>query len=274
MLRIVAALASLVLLASCATTPSISPQARSELAPTGKMRVGINYGNPLFAKREATGEPGGIAVDLARELGHRTGIPVELVAYESGGQLTAGLKAGGWDIAFLAYEQTRENEINFAAAFAEADATYLVPAGSPLRNAAEVDREGVRVAVSAKGGNDLFLSRTLKRAQLVRVVGSPTTGAFKVFVADKLDAYANLKPTLIADSAKLPGSRVLDGRYTVIPYSAGIVKGRDAGARYLRDFIEDAKASGLVARLIEKNGIRGISVAPSGSTVQIGGGSM
>lgn len=270
MLKIITALAGLAFLASCATTPtlSLSPQARSELAPTGKVRVGLNYGNPLFARRGADGEGSGIAVDLTRELGRRMGVAVELVGYDSGGQLTAGLNAGGWDIAFLAYEQTREKEITFASHFAEIEGSYLVPAGSPFRNAAEVDREGVRIAVSQGGGNALFLARTLKHAKLVPMKGS--AAAFKAFVADKLDAYAGLKPTLINVSAKLPGSRVLDGSYTVIPYSVGTLKGRDAGARYLRDFIEEAKASGFVARSIEKNGIRGVSVAPPAPVAQPG----
>jgi polar amino acid transport system substrate-binding protein len=184
--------------------------------------------------------------------------------------MTEGLKKGGWDVAFMAYEPAREAEVAFAGAFAEVDSTYLVPAGSPLRNASEVDREGVRIAVSAGGGNDLFLSRTIKRAQLVRATGGSAT--LKMFVADKLEAYAGLKPTLINLSAKMPGTRVLEGRYTVIPYSVGTPRGRDAGNRYLRDFIEDGKASGLVARSIEKNGVRGVSVAPDAPTVQVGGG--
>jgi polar amino acid transport system substrate-binding protein len=249
-------------LASCATGPTLTSQAQSELAPMGKIRVAINFGNRNFARKDAAGAPSGMAVDLARELGERTGIPVELVAYESAARLTGAATSGAWDVAFLAYERARENDITFPAAFAEVDATYLVPPGSPLRNISEVDREGVRIAVSAKGGNELFLSRTIKQAKLVRVVTSPTNTSFGVFVAEKLDAYAGLKPTLIEDSAKLPGSRVLDGRYTVIQYSIGIVKGRDAGAAYLRDFIDDVKASGLMAKLLEKNGVQGLSVAP------------
>jgi polar amino acid transport system substrate-binding protein len=270
MFRTAIAFASLFVLGSCAGTPSVSPQARSELAPTGKLRVAINYGNPLFAKREAGGESSGIVIDLARELGRRIGTPVEFLGFDSGGQLTAGLKKGGWDIAFMAYEPARETEVAFAGAFAEIDSTYLVPAGSPLRNAAEVDREGVRVAVSAGGGNDLFLSRTLKRAQLVRATGSAAT--LQMFITDKVEALAGLKPTLIEQSAKLPGSRVLDGRYTVIPYSVGTARGRVAGNRYLRDFIEDTKASGFVTRSIDKNGIRGVSVPLPVPTVQMGGG--
>jgi polar amino acid transport system substrate-binding protein len=270
MLRIAIASASLFLLASCASTPSVSPQARSELAPTGKLRVAVNFGNPLFARKGAGGEASGISIDLGRELGRRIGMPVEIISFDSGGQMTEGLKKGGWDVAFMAYEPAREAEVAFAGAFAEVDSTYLVPAGSPLRNASEVDREGVRIAVSAGGGNDLFLSRTIKRAQLVRATGGSAT--LKMFVADKLEAYAGLKPTLINLSAKMPGTRVLEGRYTVIPYSVGTPRGRDAGNRYLRDFIEDGKASGLVARSIEKNGVRGVSVAPAAPTVQVGGG--
>jgi len=261
MSRIAIILSGLVLLASCATAPQITPAALADLAPTGKLRAGINYGNPLFtAKDPKTGEGSGIAVDLARELGRRMGVPVELVAYNSGGQLTAGLKAGGWDVAILAFEQGRTNEISFSAPFAETDATYLVHAGSPLRTAADVDQKGVRIAVSAKGGNDLYLTRTLKNATLVRAT-SPE-GAFKLFVSDKLDAYANLKPGLLNNADQHPGLRVVEGRYTVIGYAAGVPKGRDAGAKYLSEFIEDAKASGFIAKVIEKSGIRGLNVAP------------
>jgi polar amino acid transport system substrate-binding protein len=259
MFKITTAVTGLLLLAACATVPSLSPQVAQELAPTGKIRIGLNYGNTNFARNPASG-PEGIAVDLARELGRRTGLPVELVGYPSGGGLTAGLKAGGWDVAFLAYEQEREKEIDFAAVFAQIEGTYLVPAGSPFRNASELDRQGVRIAVSERGGNDLFLTRTLKQAQLVRASGSEAT--WKRFVSEKLDAYAGLRPSLLTDTAKLPGSRVVEGRYTVIPYSVGIIKGRTAGAKYLRDFIEDTKASGLIGRLLEKNGVPGITPAP------------
>jgi polar amino acid transport system substrate-binding protein len=272
-MRIAFAFVGVLLLAACASTPSVPPQARSELAPTGKLRAAINYGNVLFTKRNASGEASGIVIDLARELGRQLGVPVELVAFDSGGQMTEGLKKGGWDVAFMAYESARESEVHFAGAFAEIESTYLVPAESPLRNVSEVDREGVRIAVSAGGGNDLFLTRTIKHAQLVRATGTAATQ--KMFIADKLDAYAGLRPALIEYSAKLPGTRVLDGRYTVIPYSAGIARGREAGHRYLRNFIEDAKASGFVARSIEKNGIRGVSVAApaqAGSRIEIGGG--
>ena len=188
MYRTAIILAGLVLLASCATTPpQISSAVLADLAPTGKLRVGINYGNPVFTvKSSGSGEGSGIAVDLARELGRQLGVAVELISYNSGGQLTAGLAAGGWDVAILAFEQARTNVIDYSAPFAESDATYLVHAASPLRTAEDVDRKGVRIAVSAKGGNDLFLTRTLKNATLVRAL-SPEA-AFKLFVAENLDA--------------------------------------------------------------------------------------
>jgi len=264
-----------IFLASCASAPQVTPAVIADLAPSGKMRVGINHGNVLFAARNAkTGEFSGITVDLARELGRRLGVPVELVGYPAAGQLTGALKSGAWDAAFLAFEPARAAEIHFAAPFAEVESSYLVPAGSPLRTAADADRAGVRIAVGAKGGNDLFLSRTIKHAQLVRISGG-TGKAYAQFVEDKLDAFAGLKPALLALADKLPGSRVLEGRYTLIGYSAGVPRGRDAGAKYLAEFIEDAKTSGLVARAIEKNGIRGVTVAPpaaGASTVQMGGG--
>ena len=243
-------------------TPHISPAARSDLAPTGKLRVGINYGNFLLvAKDPASGEPRGIAVDLARELGRRAGLPVEFVAYNAAGRMAEAVKTGAWDVAFLGAEPERENDITFTAAYLEIEATYLVPAGSPLRTIADVDREGVRIAVAARSAYDLFLSRTLQRARLLRVQG--IDASFELFVADKLEVLAGLKPRLLTDAEKLPGSRVLAGRFTAIQQAIGTPKGRDAGATYLREFVEDAKASGLVAQTIEKHSVRGVSVAPT-----------
>lgn len=275
MIKTAIAAIAIAFLASCASTPQVTPAVIADLAPSGKVRIAINYGNVLFAARDAkTGEGSGIAVDLAHELGRRLGIPVELVGYKSAGLLTAALKSGAWDAAFLAFEPARAAAIHFAAPFAEVESSYLVPAGSPLRTAADVDRAGVRIAVGAKGGNDLFLSRTIQHAQLVRISGG-TSLVFKQFIADRLDAFAGLKPSLLALAEKLPGSRVVEGRYMVIGYSAGVPLGRDAGAKYLAEFIEHAKMSGLVARAIEKSGVRGVSVAPPAqgtSRVQIGGG--
>jgi len=238
----------------------MSSSIRSDVAPMGKLRVGINFGNALLTSRDASGTPGGIAVDLAKELARRVGVPMEIVSYEAAGQLADGAKAGAWDVAFLAADPARAEEIVFTAPYLEIDTTYLVPAGSPLRAVADVDRDGVRVAVSDKSAYDLFLTRSLKRAQLVRAPG--VNASVDLFFAGKLDALAGLKPLLVEVAEKQPGARVLDGRFMVVQQGVGTPKGRDAAAKYLREFVEDIKASGFVAKTIAKNGIRGVSVAP------------
>jgi polar amino acid transport system substrate-binding protein len=239
----------------------ISSSLRSDLAPTGKLRAGINYGNPVLAMRDqGSGELSGVVVDLARELGRRTGLPVELVGFESAGKMVEGLQAGAWDVAFLAVDPGREGEISFTAPYIEIEGTYLVPAESAFRAIAEVDCEGVRVGVSGKSAYDLFLSRRLKHAQLVRAP-SPEA-AFELIVAAKVDVLGGVRQHLVANAAKLPGSRVLEGRFMAIQQALGIPKGREAGVNYLREFIEDVKASGLVAQAIEKAGVRGVSIPP------------
>ncbi|MGE5525973.1 MAG: ABC transporter substrate-binding protein [Rhodospirillaceae bacterium] len=241
--------------------PQPSPAVISDLAPTGKLRVGINFSNFLLtAKDPATGEARGVAVDLGRELGRRLGVPVEIVGFPSPGELAEAAGKGVWDVGFLGAEPKRANEIDFTAAYVEIEATYLVPPGSPLETIADVDREGVRVAVPQKSAYELYLSRTLKHAKLVLEQGADN--AFKRFVNDKLDALAGLKPRLVTDHEQLPGSRIIDGRFTAVQQAAGTPKGRPAGAQYLKEFIEDVKATGLVARTIEKNGVRGLTVAP------------
>ena len=263
MFRLAIALQGTVLLTSFALTLQTAPAVRSDLAPTGKLRVGINFGNALLASKDpATGNPQGIAVDLAKELGRRLSVPIEMVPYDAAGKMADGVKTGAWDVAFLGAEPERANEITFSTPYLEIEATYLVPAGSPLRAIADVDREGIRIAVSEKSAYDLFLTRNLKRARLMRTPGADASVA--LFTAEKMDALAGLKPALLAAAEKIPGSRVMDGRFTVVQQAVGAPKGRDAGARYLREFVEDVKASGLVGRAIEKNGIRGVAVAPKG----------
>jgi polar amino acid transport system substrate-binding protein len=240
----------------------ITPSLRSDLAPTGKLRVGVNYGNPVLATRDrVSGELQGVAVDLARELGKRLDVPVELVGFESAGQMVEGLKAGAWDVAFLAVDPGRAGEINFTAPYIEIEGTYLVPGGSLLRTIADVDRTGVRIGVSANSAYDLFLSRSLQHAELVRA--ADPTAAFELLGAGKVDVVAGVRQSLMANADKLPGARVFAGRFMAIQQALGIPKGRDEGAKVLREFIEDVKASGLVARAIEKAGVRGVSVAPA-----------
>jgi polar amino acid transport system substrate-binding protein len=253
-------LITIIALASSGGAQHMTSAALSELAPIGRLRVGINFGNALLASKDGNGAPGGIAVDLAQELARRVGVPIEIVSYDTAGLMADGAKAGSWDVAFLAGDPARAEEIAFTAPYLEIDTTYLVVADSPLRTLADVDREGVRVAVSDKSAYDLFLTRTLKHARLVRAPG--VNASVDLFFADKLDALAGLRPLLVEIAEERPFTRVLEGRFTVVQQAVGTPKGRNAAATFLREFVEDVKASGLVAKAIERNGIRGVSVAP------------
>jgi polar amino acid transport system substrate-binding protein len=237
-----------------------SAAARAELLPTGTLRVALNMSNFLLTRRDpASGEAAGVAVDMGRELARRLGAPVQFLQYDSPGKVADAAKTGVWDVGFIGAEPQRANEIDFTAAYVEIEATYLLPAGSPLKAIEEVDRKGARIAISERSAYDLYLTRTLKNAELVRVRGADEV--FKRFVEDRLDALAGLRPRLITDQAKLPGSRILEGNFTAVQQACGTPKGRPAAAQYLREFIEDAKASGLVARFIEDNKVRGLTVA-------------
>jgi len=253
------AVLALVLVTSCAGTPRVPPAALADLAPTGTLRAGINFGNVLLTGKDAaSGEPRGIVVDLARELGRRLGVPVQIVAFDAAGDMADAAKSGAWDVAFLGAEPQRAGEISFTAAYAEIESTYLVPPDSPMQSVADLDRAGVRIAVPAKTAYDLYLSRSLQHARLERAAG--TDAAFKLFIDERLDAFAGLRPVLITYAGKLPGSRVLGDRFSTVQQAIGVPQGRDAGVTYLRTFVEDIKATGLVARTIDRNGIRGLSV--------------
>jgi polar amino acid transport system substrate-binding protein len=242
-------------------TSQITPAVRSELAPSGKLRVGINHSNFLLVNPGSPqGAPKGIAADLALELGKRVGVPVEFVSFDAAGKTADAIRDALVDAGFIASEAERANVIEFSSAYLELPATYLVPAGSPIRSLSDIDRPGVRVAVSGRSAYDLYLSRTLKNAQLLRAEGIP--GSFKLFIDQKLDALAGLKPGLMADAQKLPGSRMLEGQFTAVQQSIGVPKKRTAAAKFLREFVEDAKRSGLVGQLVEKHGVKGVNVAP------------
>lgn len=240
----------------------ISPAVRSELAPTGRLRVGINHGNFLLVTPGSSAtDPRGVAPDIARELGRRVGVPVEFIRFDTAGKLGDGVRTGAWDVAFLGAEPQRAAEIAFTAAYLEIPATYLVPAGSAIRSVAEVDREGVRISVTEQSAYGLFLSRSVKHAKLV--FSSGLDASFEAFVADKLEALAGLRPRLLTDVGKIPGARILDGQFTAVQQAIGTPKSRETAARYLRAFVEDVKASGLVAEAISRNAVQGVTVAPS-----------
>jgi polar amino acid transport system substrate-binding protein len=237
------------------------PEIRFELAPTGKLRAAINFGNPVLAqKNAATAEPCGVSVDLARELGRRLNVPVELVTFDAAGKVFDALKTGAWDVAFLAIDPARAAEISFTAPYVVIEGTYMVPADSPLRAIGDVDREGVRVSVGNKSAYDLYLTRTLKHARIIRVPTSPD--AIEIFLRDKLEAAAGVKQPLLQFAKTNPSVRVMDGRFMAIEQAMGTPKGREAGARYLREFVEEVKASGFVAAGLQRSGQGDATVAP------------
>jgi polar amino acid transport system substrate-binding protein len=261
--RLALAMASSVwfVLTSGAMATEITQAVRSEIAPSGKLRVGLNHGNFLLVTPgSSANDPRGVASDVARELGRKVGVPVEFIKFETAGKLGDGVKTGAWDVAFLGAEPQRAAEIVFTAAYLEIPSTYLVPAGSPIRSIADVDREGVRIAVAEQSAYGLYLARTIKHAKLITTQGLDSS--FDVFVAQKLEALAGLKPRLLTDVQKLPGARILDGQFTAVQQAIGTPKGREASARFLRAFVEDVKASGLVAQAISRNGAQGVTVAP------------
>jgi polar amino acid transport system substrate-binding protein len=258
----VAALACLVAcLAACSTTPVPLSAAVSALAPGGKLRAAINFGNPVLAAKDAaTGEARGVSVDLSRELSRRLGVPLEIVPYAAAGQVVEDLKAGAWDVAYLAIDPARAVDIDYSAPYVVIEGAYLVPEASTIRRNEDVDRDGVRVAVGKGSVYDLFLSRELKHATIVR---APTSQAVTdLLMAQKLDVAAGVRQQMEADARRVVGVRLLGGRFMVINQAMATPRGRAAGAKYLREFVEEMKASGFVAQSLARHGIEGAMVAP------------
>ena len=242
----------------------MSDQARKELAPTGTLRAGINLSNFLLVTgRSASGDPEGVAPDMARAIGAELGVPVKLVPFKSPGELGDQVGKDMWDIGLIGAEPQRAEKIAFTAAYVEIEATYMVPEGSPIKSIADVDRKGVRIAVSARSAYDLWLENNIRNATLVRATG--LDAAYDKFVGDKLDVLAGLRPGLLKDMAKAPGMRILDGKFTAVQQAVGTARPNTAGAAFLAAFVEKAKKSGLVAALIERHKVRGLSVAPPAS---------
>jgi len=232
------------------------------LAPGGTLRVGINHSNPLLVTPGSPhGAPTGIAPDLGAELARRLGAKLVYVSFDSVGATADGGKLGLWDVAFLGAEPQRADTIAFTSAYVELPVTFLVPPGSSIRVIADVDRPGVRVAVADRSAFDLFLSRTLKHAKLMRADG--LAGSFELFRKEGLEALAGLRPGLIKDATKMAGSRILDGQITAVQQAIGTPKARAAAAPYLQAFVEDVTRSGLVQRLIDQYGIKGVNIPTS-----------
>lgn len=233
----------------------------AELAPHGVLRAGINLSNFLLVTgRDEHGSPEGVAPDMARAVAARLGVPVRFVPYARPGLLADACGTDAWDIGLIGAEPQRAETIAFSAAYAEIEATFLVPAGSPITTTAEVDRAGLRIASTARAAYDLWLERNIRHATLLRA--ESIDGAFRLFTEQKLDVLAGLRPRLIADAAALPGSRILDGQFSSVQQAIGTARRNAAGAAFLHGFVEEAKRSGLVASLIGKHGVKGLSVAP------------
>jgi polar amino acid transport system substrate-binding protein len=250
------ALAAL-LAAACAHTAPVPDELRTELAPTGVLRAGMNLQNNLFTVKDASGELQGVAVDVLQELGRRLGVPVKYVMYETPGKVADDAPNGKWDATVLAIEPSRAATIAFSAPMTAIEATYLVPPGSRFTQISEVDSPGTRIAVNEKAGYDLYLTRTLKQAKLVR--GRNTEGTFAVFNEQKLDAIAALRPQLLENQGKVPGSRLLDGGFMTVNHGVGIPQDRSTGAQWMRAQVDDLIKSGFVARAIERHEVRGLA---------------
>jgi len=229
----------------------------SELADGGTLRAGINMGNPLLVTgTTSTGEPAGVAPDMARAIADQLGIAIYLVPFASPGEVADTVGSDTWDIAFIGAEPSRAETIAFSAAYVEIEATYLVPAGSLLGSVEDVDQPGVRIAVSERSAYDLYLARSLKHAELRRAKG--LAGALDLFVSEKLDALAGLRPALNANAENdLPGARVMEGHFTTVPQAIGTKPENTAIVAFLQAFVSEAKKSGLIARLIARHGVEG-----------------
>lgn len=239
--------------------------ARFELTPHGVLRVELNMANFLLVSEgPAGGSPTGIVPDLAGRIASRLGVEIEWIRYPDAGLLSAGAKGNpaedAWDVAFMGAEPARAKLIDFTAAYVEIEASYLVPPGSSITGIDEVDRPGVRIAVAARAAYELYLRRTLKHAELVSAEGLERS--FDLFRDRGLEVLAGLKTRLAEDQARLPGARLLPGRFTAIQQAVATPAGRPAAFALLRAFVEEVKADGTVARLIDRHAVKGLSVAP------------
>jgi polar amino acid transport system substrate-binding protein len=239
----------------------LSPDLVKELAPTGRLRAAINFGNTVLAQPDpAGGPPRGVSGELARELAKRLGVGIDYVTFDAAGKVFEALKAGSWDVAFLAADPVRAAGIAFTAPYVVIEGVYAVPSDSRLQTVDDVDRDGVRIAVAKGSAYDLYLSRTIKRATLVREPSG--TDALEMFLRDGLEAAGGVRQPLSAFVQAHPEVRIIPGRFMAIEQAMGTVKGRDAGAAYLHTFIEEMKASGFVARALEASGQGDAAVAP------------
>jgi len=238
-----------------------TPTIVAQLAPHGMLRAGINMSNFLLVTgRTPAGDPEGVSPSMAAAIAERLGVPVKYIPFPKPGELADQAGKDVWDIGNIGAEPARAEKIAFTAAYCEIEATYLVPAGSPIKSIADVDKPGVRIAVTARSAYDLWLERNIKHATLVR--SDSLDGALDQFIAEKFEALAGLRPRLITDVTKLPGAVILDGQFAAVQQAVGTSKANTEAAAFLSAFVEEAKASGLVAKFIAQHKVQGLSVAP------------
>lgn len=268
-LRAVQAIASATLFTACVSTmPSIisspSPDVLRALAPAGTLLAAINFGNPILASKDAkTGEPFGVSIDIARELGRRLNVPVELVTFTSAGKVVDAVSANEVSIAFVAIDPVRATTTAYTAPYVIIEGAYLVREASPLRDNGEVDRTGTRIVVGGGSAYDLYLTREIKNATLVRAPTSPLVT--DEMLKQNLEVAAGVRQQLEADALRVGGVRLLPGRFMVINQALAMPVARAGAADFLKAFIEDLKASGFVAGALERHRIKGALVAPSAS---------
>jgi polar amino acid transport system substrate-binding protein len=252
---------ALLAMAGCASRPV--PSTVAAIAPTGRLRASINLGNPVLARRDpATGQAVGVSVDLARSLAEQLGVPVDLIVFDAAAKSVEAVSGGSADIGFFAIDPLRAEGIRFSPAYILIEGAYLVRNDSPLNRNEDVDRAETRVMVGQGSAYDLFLTRELKAAQLLRAPTSPVV--VDEFLKQRADVAAGVRQQLQADAARLGGLRLLPGRFMVIEQAMGVPAARgDDAARALAGFVEQAKASGLVAASLQRHGIQGALVAPA-----------
>lgn len=242
-------------------TLQMTPEIKAQLAPHGMLRVGVNMSNFLLVSgNDANDDPFGVSPDMGKAIADRLGVPVKYVKFPQPGLLADEAGKDVWDIGNIGAEPARAQTIAFTAAYAEIEANYMVPPGSPIKSIADVDKPGVRIAVTGRSAYGLWLDRNIKHATLVRT--DSLDSSYERFAAEKLDVLAGLRPRLLSDVKKMPGAVILDGQFTAVQQAVGTAKANTAAAEWLRAFVEEAKASGLVASFIKKHNVIGLSVAP------------
>lgn len=254
-------LASLGALGACTAAPALPAGAAAALAPTGRLRACINLGNPILARRDAAGLVSGVSVDLATALSQQLGVPLDLVVVDAAAKSVDTVKTSAADIGFFAIDPLRSQGIAFTAAYVLIEGAYLVRQDSPLTDNLQVDRAGTRIMVGRGSAYDLYLSRELKAAQLMRTTTSQAV--VDRFLAENADVAAGVKQQLEADAQRLPGLRLLPGRFMVIEQAMGLPLARGEAARaLLAGFVEQRKADGSVAQALRRHAIQGALVAP------------